>query len=86
MNFKYHVGDFVRIRKDLSRNAHVYNMVSGPVPFSTNIATSEMVACAGKVFKVSSIRHGQYRLGEMGYYWVDEMFEPISECVCTSLL
>lgn len=88
-DYLYHPGDSVRVRDDLSTRA-LYAMRSGDDPEVGKqhwCATSDMILFAGKVVHIKSIRDDVYLIEELkGYIWVDDMFEPINECFCSSLL
>ena len=88
MELMYKPGDKVMIRPDLSRR-EIYRMRSGPYngDFTYN-AVEQMVDQAGEVLTIHGPRDGGagYTLEGSGYGWTDEMFIPINECCCDSLL
>ena len=88
MELMYKPGDKVMIRPDLSCR-EVYRMRSGCYDGEyTYNAIDQMVDMAGEVFTIKGPRDGErgYTLEEIGYGWTDEMFVPINECCCDSLL
>lgn len=88
MELMYKPGDKVMIRPDLSCR-EVYRMRSGRYDGEyTYNAIDQMVDMAGEVFTIKGPRDGErgYTLEEIGYGWTDEMFVPINECCCDSLL
>lgn len=88
MELMYKPGDKVMIRPDLS-SYEIYCMRSGPYNGEhTYNAVDQMVDHAGEVFTIQGPRDGKrgYSLNEIGYGWTDEMFVPINECCCDSLL
>lgn len=88
MELMYKPGDKVMIRPDLSCR-EVYRMRSGRYNGEyTYNAIDQMVDMAGEVFTIKGPRDGErgYTLEEIGYGWTDEMFVPINECCCDSLL
>ncbi len=70
---KFKIGDKVRVRKDLKVG----------IVYGCNNATPHMVELYGQVVTItkciSNGRHSQYHIAEdkRGYYWTNEMFEPI---------
>ena len=88
MELMYKHGDKVMIRQDLNCR-EVYRMRSGRHngAYAFNVV-DQMADQAGKVFAIHGPRHGGdgYTLEEFDYGWTDEMFIPINECCCDSLL
>ena len=74
MPTKYKVGDFVTVRKDLSRSRRYKNYNS---PEHDDIALEGMIRFAGKKLVIEKTTWNQkYICGECPmYYWTDEMFE-----------
>lgn len=68
---KYKVGDLVRVRSDL-----VVDGRYGSCRFA-----HEMAKFKGKVVTIASVleKLNNYRIEEGGFYWTDEMLEPIEE-------
>lgn len=88
MELMYKPGDKVMIRPDLSCR-EIYRMRSGRYNGNyTYDVVDQMADQAGKVFTIHSPRHrgDGYTLEEFNYGWTDEMFIPINECCCDSLL
>ncbi len=77
--YLYKVGDRVRVRSDLTKNAR-YRMAEGD---ETNVVTSSMMEHAGKIMVIADQHGGQYRIrpadkGEaISCLWVDGMFDGI---------
>lgn len=88
MELMYKPGDKVMIRPDLNCR-EVYRMRSGRYngDFTYNVV-DQMADQAGKVLTILGPRGGGagYSLEEFDYGWTDEMFIPINECCCDSLL
>ena len=88
MELMYRPGDTVMTRPDLTCR-EIYCMRSGRHngDYTYNVV-DQMVDQAGKVFTIHGPRHGGdgYTLEEFDYGWTDEMFVPINECCCESLL
>lgn len=88
MELMYKPGDKVMIRPDLNCR-EIYRMRSGRYngDYTYNVI-DPMADQAGKVFTIHgpSDRGSGYSLEEFGYGWTDEMFIPINECCCESLL
>lgn len=77
MNYKYKIGEAVRVRKDLSYDRRYY-MQSGPDHHkSTNIVTLEMNRLAGEIVHILKYYGGQYEIKEDKgrFSWTDEMFK-----------
>lgn len=95
MDYKYKVGQAVRVRPDLVSSQGdgpitYYKMLSGPNSGYKWFALDKMLPFAGKIVHISEItRNGNYKVKEIGScVWSDEMFadEPLNECVCRNLL
>ena len=88
MELIYKPGDKVMIRPDLSCR-EIYCMRSGRHngDYTYNVV-DQMADQAGKVLTILGPRDGGagYSLEELDYGWTDEMFIPINECCCDSLL
>lgn len=88
MELMYKPGDKVMIRPDLNCRG-IYCMRSGRHngDFTYNVV-DQMADQAGKVLTILGPRDGGagYSLEELDYGWTDEMFIPINECCCDSLL
>jgi hypothetical protein len=86
MDYKYKVGQRVRVRNDLTVE-QTYRMRSGPdYKNESNCVNEEMMQFCGKFVHIKAIYNGQYLLKEVGWHWTDEMFEPEGRIVCKSLL
>lgn len=86
MDYKYKVGQRVRIRADLVVRQR-YRMKSGPdYKNVSNCVNEEMMQFCGKSVHIKAISGGQYLLREVSWFWTDEMFEPECRIVCKSLL
>ncbi len=86
MDYKYKVGQRVRVRNDLSIR-QTYRMKSGPNYKSvSNSVNGEMTQFCGEFVHIEAIHCDQYLLKEVGWHWTDEMFEPEGRIVCKSLL
>lgn len=88
MELMYKPGDRVMIRPDLNCRK-IYCMKSGSYNGNyTYDVVDQMADQAGKVFTIRCPRDGGagYSLREFDYGWTDEMFIPINECCCESLL
>lgn len=88
MELMYKPGDKVMVRPDLNCS-EIYHMRSGRYNGdNTYNVVDQMVDQAGKVFTIQGPCKGGagYSLEEFGYGWTDEMFIPINECCCDSLL
>lgn len=82
----YQAGDVVRVRSDLSAN-DIYRMLSGPDEWQEYRVFNWMTKYAGQQIAIEKIVGGLYKLcGIDNCIWVDEMFEPLNECMCGSLL
>lgn len=88
MELMYKPGDKVMVRPDLSCR-EIYRMRSGRYSgdYTYNVV-DQMADQAGKVLTILGPRDGGagYSLEEFDYGWTDEMFVPINECCCDSLL
>lgn len=89
MNYRYKVGDAVKVRRDLEYGVR-YRMHSGPESNKQyNTVIPEMKKFEGQTVHIEYIGWGQYQVKEVcGCFWTDEMFESAeeSECFCESLL
>lgn len=90
MDYKYKVGDAVRVRSDLNYDAE-YSMRSGPSKNEdTLIAVDNMVDFAGKIVHIFRYSlYNDYRIEEDGgkRRWTDDMFVgPVDGVSFTSLL
>lgn len=86
MDYKYKVGQRVRIRADLNTKQS-YRMKSGPdYKYGSNSTNDDMMRFRGKFVHIKETDGGQYLLKEVSWHWTDEMFEPESRIVCKSLL
>lgn len=87
VDYMYHPGDVVRVREDLVENTN-YKMCSGKNNGAACWIWDWMKRYAGKQITIK-------RIDGDGFYeaaitedcvWSDEMFEPLNECLCSSLL
>lgn len=85
MEYRYKVGQKVRIRPDLN-DLGEYKMVSGTDPGYKPGITYKMVEYAGKVTTISSHRTTYTLEGFGSWAWADEMLEPVNKLYCKSLL
>lgn len=91
MDFKYKIGQKVRVRSDL-RNGAEYFMHSGPFAEeeSTRIGWSweDRKWFLGKHVTIESYYNGSYLIKEdpSDYNWTDDMFEEDKMFSCISLL
>lgn len=84
--YLYQPGDAVRVRSDLSEDT-VYAMKSGDDTVPHLLVVGDMLSFAGKVVHIEKMLGDVYTVKEVkGFIWVDEMFDPVGECVCKSLL
>lgn len=84
--YLYQPGDAVRVRSDLSEDT-VYAMKSGDDITPHWLAVGDMLSFAGKVVHIEKMLGDVYTVKEVkGFIWTDEMFDPVGECVCKSLL
>jgi len=72
---KYKVGDIVKIREDLVMYKK-YDMESDTV---ANQFVDDMDSMLGHRVMIIDIQHGQYRIQNSDYFWIDEMFEDEKE-------
>lgn len=87
-DYLYHPGDRVRVRPDLT-GTETYKMLSGKsegeswgiYPWMKDYAGKEIV-----IRKIELVRGVYTAQGINGCVWSDEMFEPLNECFCSSLL
>ena len=86
MDYKYKIGQRVRVRNDLSTKQS-YRMKSGPdYKYGSNSTNDDMMKFRGQFVHIKGFSGGQYLLNEVGWHWTDEMFEPESRIACKSLL
>lgn len=84
--YMYHPGDVVRVREDLAENTN-YKMCSGKNNGADCWIWGWMKEYAGKQITIKRIDgDGFYKAEGIGCVWSDEMFEPLNECFCSSLL
>lgn len=90
MDFRYKVGQAVRVRSDLQDGGKEYFMRSGPLANkTTECATWDMCEFAGKIVHISAHTGLTYKVKEdpYGWSWSDEMFVgPVGGVNFTSLL
>lgn len=67
---KYKVGDEVRVREDLEVGKDYGNYY---------VVVEDMKEYKGKEFIIHEVWRNCYRLKDIGYYWTDEMLEPIEK-------
>lgn len=78
MDFKYKLGQAVRVRPDLQDGGVEYYMFSGPeANKKTECATWDMCELAGKIVHISQHSGSLYRVKEdtNDWNWSDEMFD-----------
>ena len=68
MRFK--IGDKVRVKKDLEVDKDYGNYY---------VVVEDMKEYKGKEFIIHEVWRNCYRLKDIGYYWTDEMLEPVEE-------
>lgn len=87
MNYKYKVGQKVRIRKDLTAGAE-YPMQSGERRGCDPGVDEDMEAYRGQIMTIDRYVGGVYTLCEDCEYWrwTDTMFESPKPLTCKSLL
>lgn len=85
--YLYKIGDFVKVRDDIDRNTKYY-MHSGPMDGCDPGTVYHIERYKGSVHKIIAYDEGYYKIDNDPdcLYWSDEMFEPMSECCCESLL
>lgn len=84
MEYKYKVGDRVRVRYDLDVQKR-YKMVSGSNPGYDPGISAGMLEYIGKTAIVSKC-NVVYSLEGYRWVWSDEMLEPVKQLCCKSLL
>ena len=87
VDYMYHPGDVVRVREDLAENTN-YKMCSGKNNGADCWIWGWMKEYAGKQITIKRIDgNGFYEAAIIeDCIWSDEMFEPLNECLCSSLL
>ena len=87
MEYRYKIGDIVKVRSDFTRKK-CYYMHSGPKSGCEPGTVSCMEKHRGETHTITGYNYGYYLIDDSeGLCWSDEMFEPIqNECVCQSLL
>ena len=87
MDYKYKVGQKVRIRKDLTAGAE-YPMQSGEKYGYDPGVNEDMVTHCGQIMTIERYVGGVYTLCEDREYWswTDTMFESPKPLTCKSLL
>ncbi len=87
MDYRYKIGQKVRVRKDLS-HYNLYYMKSGPGwNESRTCAMSSQVALAGEEVTIRDYFEANYLVKGSNWRWTDEMFEDSRKmCYCKSLL
>lgn len=85
--YLYKIGDLVKVRDDINRITKYY-MRSGPADGCDPGTVYHIEEYRGSVHKIIAYDHGYYKIDDDldHLYWSDEMFEPMSECCCESLL
>lgn len=85
--YLYKIGDIVKVRDDIDRNTKYY-MHSGPMDGYDPGTVYHIEKYRGSVHKIIAYDGGYYKIdNDPNYlYWSDEMFEPMSEYCCESLL
>lgn len=77
MDYRYKIGQKVKVRKDLNR----HTLYGGIVAMSTQ------VALVGKEVIIRDCRDGDYFVEGNEWRWTNEMFEEVRRpCYCKSLL
>lgn len=87
MEYRYKIGDLVKVRSDLTREK-CYYMHSGPKSGSEPGTMYSMEKRRGEIHTIVGYDYGYYLIDEPKHsFWSDDMFEPVqNECVCQSLL
>ena len=87
MDYKYKVGQKVRIRKDLTAGAE-YPMQSGEKYGFDPGVSEQMEEYRGQIMTIESCTRGIYVLHEDSdaWSWTDTMFESPKPLTCKSLL
>ncbi len=87
MDYKYKVGDKVRVRKDLTTGAE-YPMQSGEKYGYDPGVNEAMETYRGQIMTIDRQICGVYMLCEDNHYWswTDTMFETRKRLTCKSLL
>lgn len=85
MEYKYKVGQKVRIRRDLDCQES-YKMVSGPKPGYDPRVSFDMCKYAGKITTILNCNITYEVEGCDDWVWSDEMLEPVNQFCCKSLL
>ena len=86
--YRYKNGEEVMVRADLVKYEKYY-MRSGYMENKEyKAATQWQVSRAGTVVHIRDKKKGRYFIEDDGCFdaWTDEMFDPVGECVCNSLL
>ena len=94
MDFKYKIGQAVRVRPDLigkiNKFHKMYKMTSGPKVGDARFVLDKMFPFTGKTVHILDYTwDGVYRVSEISdCVWTDEMFmdEPCDECICEMIL
>ena len=90
MEYRYKLGQAVRLKKDLDPYGYQkYYMKSGPRGLDRfTYAYPEMKSLLGEVVHIKGYYNEAYTIRELGLTIVDDMLDPIeeNECVCESLL
>lgn len=87
MDYKYKVGDKVRVRKDLTAGTE-YPMQSGEKYGFDPGASEQMEEYRGQIMTIDHQILGVYMLCEDSHHWswTDTMFESPKSLTCKSLL
>lgn len=85
MDYKYKVGDKVRVRKDLTAGAE-YPMQSGEKYGYDPGVNEAMETYRGQIMTIDHQICGVYTLCDDIHYWTDTMFESPKPLTCKSLL
>lgn len=72
---RYHIGDHVVVRHDLTAGASYY-MDDG---VDWNSAVDDMVARAGETVVIEQFYGGEYMIKGCGWRWTDDMFEGFED-------
>lgn len=85
MDYKYKIGQKVRIRKDLTAGAE-YPMQSGESYGCDPGVNKDVERHRGQLMTIECQICGVYTLCEDSHYWTDTMFESPKPLTCKSLL
>lgn len=86
--YRYKNGAEVTVRADLEKYKNYFMRSGYRANDAYKSATQRQVDRAGKIVHIESKKDGRYFIREDWGCdaWTDDMFDPIGECVCMSLL